>query len=889
LSTALLVGAALLLGGLPSVPIGGAHVARVPPPIPVPASSPPAPGRLAVPAPSAVIAAPYNLSGALSWSELSASSPGAPVGAGLAAIAPAGDALLFGGQTPTGLSNATLRYNESGNLWTSLTPSLAPSPRSDFGLAADPTGETVVLFGGVTNATTDAVSNATWVFSVAAGTWTNITSALAPAARENAALAVGDGVALLFGGWTQNASGGGETTYSGTWELNLTTDAWTHLAVASESGPGAVHGASMVFDSALGVFLLYGGCYPCSSDVWELGLSSPVWTHLASVGTAPPGRMDAAWVLDTDRQLVILFGGSDGTSFFNDTYLFDPVALRWTAVVSPTAPLARSRAAAGYLSVPGNDTLLLAGGTNGSTPFAGAWRFAPVANLTVLVANNSSYLRIAKATVELDHARPLLTNLSGAVAVSGVAATETVVNVSALGYVNASRALWIPTGANLTLWFNLTPRPSSTILVTITALNGTPLAGAYVNLTIAGKLFGGSPKLTNRSGMVVFLGVPPTRGNLSATLAGFHPGVTPINVLAGTTFPVGLALTPLVELSVRTLGDLPNGTIEPLELVSLSLDFGPGNLTGAGGWRNLTTTLIGPAQLHARVYGFNSLEKNLTLNYTGVVPLVLTLTALPFPTVTVQAFLSSGTGLGQFVRDAEVLVVSDTPLPTGPVNEVLATGLLGTVKFSPVPGNYSITVSAPGCATNRSTPPIFAHPSQTIYLPVGLTPLPLVAFHVLVRDIAGNQGPIAGALVELRYMNLNVATGNVTPTNVTFPTGARGWVNFSGLPQSTVYVIVSATGYLTNTSATYLQYGANVSRYVVWLTPIPPVAVTPQGLRIVPSNAGQIWAVFLLPIVAILGAIVYLTILRAPERPPIEERPRPKPAAAAPAPPPPPP
>jgi len=871
LAALLLVGLPTLSGGAPSVP------ARPGPTFLAPPANRPRAVPSGLPVPSAEVArasvapALYNLSRGWAWSPLDPTTPGASAGAGFAPMSPAGTGLLFGGEAVSGLSNATALYNETENSWTPVATSVAPSPRSDFAFGSDPGGTLAVLFGGITDAATGAVTNDTWVFSIATDSWTNLTSAVAPAARADAALAVDDGVAVLYGGWAPNASGIGEITYSDTWTLNLSTDLWSRDAHASGSGPGAVHGASMTYAPDLGEFLLFGGCYPCSSSVYYFDASTGSWSLEPSAGAIPTGRMDAVWQFDPASGLVVLFGGSDGTASFNDTFLFNTALFDWTELASAGAPSPRSRAAAACLDAPGNETVLLTGGSNGTAPIAGSWRLSPVANLTVQVANATSLLPIAKADVVVNGAAPVLTNATGIVS-EAVAATATNVTASALGYANASEERWLAPGADVTVVLNLPPVPASRVVVHTAAVNGSALPGTFVNLSVEGKLFQGSPGVTNASGNTTFVGVPSTRVEIAATHLGFHPMTVNVSVPSGVTFDFGLVLTPLLELSVRALGDLPNGTTVPLEFVSLSLNEGPANLTGLGGWRNFTTALLGLTTLHARLYGFQPIAEGLFLNFTGVVPIRLTLHAGPFPAVTVQAFLAGGTARGGFVEDAKVSVFAVTPLPIGPFHATYRAGPLGSVDFSPVPGNYSLSVSAPGCETNDSIPILDAQPGTPVYVPVGLTPLPLVDLHTRAVSADGGHAPIAGALVHLAFSALDVATGNVSPVNVSLTTPASGWANASDVPQSIVFVNVSAPGYITNLTSIYLAYGEAPVTLVVWLTPVPTGASTPVGLRIVPAGAGNVWALFLLPSLGILGAIVFLTVLRTPTRPGRDDR-----------------
>lgn len=830
---------------------------RPTPPAPVPRAARPS-----------VAPAEYNLSSGWAWSPLSSDAPDGWNGSGFLPLGTDGQALLFGGENATGLSDETLLYNESANRWTSLDPTRSPSPRGDFAFGADPNGSLVVLFGGVTNATTGTTANDTWTYSASSGAWTNVSGGAAPAPREEAAFAIGDGIGLLYGGWAENLPGLGETTYYDTWELNLSTFRWTRLGGTEPSGPGALEGASMIFDPVSGEFLLYGGCYPCSSAMWVFDPSYPVWSEVAEAGTAPPPRMDANWAFDPATDLAILFGGTNGTRSYNDTHFFNVVSRSWTPLTTLGAPSPRFQAAAAYLDVPGNETLLVVGG--GSAYYGvppGSWRLSPAANLTVAVSNLTSGLPVANASVSVGPRAVQRTNGAGYLNDTGVPATETVVQVSALGYSNASEALWMPPGANVSLAFLLVPIPSGTIVLTVRSTSGEPLAGAYVNLTIGGKPYYPGPRITNGSGTVLFAGVPVAWVTLAVTDTGYHRTNASEDVTAGAVLTVDLDLSPLLEISLQASGKLPNGTVVALEFVEVSLNFGPENLTGYGGWLNFTTLLQGVNVLHARLWGFAPVQENVTLNATGTLALRIRLVAEVFPTVTVQVFIAGGPSIGSFVENARVEVAAASPLPIGPFSETVRTGRLGSVTFSPLPGNYTITVSAPGCATNDTVPKVFADPGSPTYLPVGLTPLPSATLDIVVESSVGSHVPIPGALVNLSYFALDLTTGNTSPANLSLTADAFGWTNFSALPQSSLVITGSAPGFLTNRSASYISYGQTVARFTLWLTPRPTVAASPQGLRIVPEGANDVWALFLLPGLGLLGAVVYLSLLRAPSRP----------------------
>ena len=393
----------------------------------------------------------------MSWVSLEPPAPIAASGAGFAALPNSGEGLLFGGETMGGLVNNTTVYDEATNSWQSLSPIPAPSPRSDFALAADSTS--AVLFGGLVDLSTQATANDTWVYQYGSMSWTNVSKSVAPAPREDPAFAIDPtaGVALLYGGWAPNPGGTGETIYSDVWELNLGTDIWTRVAVTG-TGPGALRGASLVWQPALGVFLLFGGCYPCSSTVWSFAPTGTSWTEQAADGSVPSPRMGSVWVWDPAQGVDLLFGGTNGTTSFNDTYYYSPSDLVWTRASAGAAPPARWDSAADFLNATGNQTLLLSGGTDGGAPFADTWRLAAVADLLVQLTNKSSGLAIAYAIVDIGRSG-YVTNATGFINATALPATETTVSSSVPGYETRAVSEWLTPGAESSLTLALTPLP----------------------------------------------------------------------------------------------------------------------------------------------------------------------------------------------------------------------------------------------------------------------------------------------------------------------------------------------------------------------------------------------------------------------------------------------
>jgi hypothetical protein len=801
---------------------------------------------------SSSLAAP-NESHAYSWSPLTSSPTGGRIGAGLAALSSDSDAVLFGGITSTGLSSSTQLYNESLDRWAPLSLSPSPSARSDFGFASDPTTGTAVLFGGLTDLAKDQVTNSTWVFSFHTPAWTNVTNPLAPAPREDAAFAVDPGarIALLFGGWDQNFTGTGQIVYSDTWELDLTTDVWTHLAFPGSPSPGPVHGASLVWYPTGNEFLLFGGCYPCSAAVWAFHAATSSWSSVATGGTAPGPRMNAVWTFDPVQRVVVVFGGTNGTGALNDTFLFAPSSSQWTAAYSPASPPARARTAADYLSAPGNETLLMTGGTTGNSTLSDTWRFSPVSNLTIRVANLTSGLPIPNALVRLGNSSHGLTNASGYLELTFVPATKITLNASAPGYAILVRSLWVPPAADLTIWLNLTPVPPGSVIVRVTTTTSQPIAGADANISIEGALVADPPLLTNAAGYANYTDVSPFTANVSGWYPGYHTQNTTVSIPSGRAIIVTLELVPQVRVHAYVLGDLADGNVTPLQTVLIRINGTIAGMTDVGGRLNATSDALGPVPVTASVYGFEPGNLTVTLPFTGSVDANFTLTAEPFPLLTVQV---DDRVNGHGISDAYVNVTNVTPISTGLTHLVVLTNNTGGAGTTLPPGNYSITAWAIGFAQNSSAPVVQARPSHQIHLTIDLTPLPLATLDVLILDSATHR-PIPGANVSINR------TSNQTASS-------SGWTNFTQVPGGIYILTGKAAGYFTNSTVVVLQYGEVVPELVMNLTRVPPgpnpAGGPGAGLSLATNDPQTALPLLLLPIIVLLGAVIYLGLLRSP-------------------------
>ena len=310
--------------------------------------------------------------------------------------------VLVGGYTPQGSVGDTWEWD--GVQWRNLANS-GPSPRSSVGLAFDPVRGVSVLTGGVADSRT---SNEVWEWN---GTqWTQRPTSLSlatyghtltfdvskqcltqiggnannvflseltewsgsvwrnplastPGNRQYHAMAFDSirGVTVLFSG---SSSTNGTLFYADTWEFDGTR--WTQR---DASGPAPRQYATMAFDSARGVTVLYGGILrngTRSAETWEWNGSS--WTQ--RVVSGPGARDRHAMAFDSVRNVTVLFSGYRDGGWNSDTWEWN--GTEWTYRTN-SGPSPRIGHAMTFDSARGV-TLMLGGSVSG-TPNSEAWEW----------------------------------------------------------------------------------------------------------------------------------------------------------------------------------------------------------------------------------------------------------------------------------------------------------------------------------------------------------------------------------------------------------------------------------------------------------------------------------------------------------------------------------
>ncbi len=171
---------------------------------------------------------------------------------------------------------------------------------------------------------------------------------------------------MLFGG------GIGDALFDDTWVLNYETETWIELSLSTSPTPR--HSPVMVFDSNNEVIILFGGYNGTSParDTWVFNCTSEMWTDVTPE-ISPTERMSHAMVYDPVNEKVILFSGYglDGPEV-DDTWTYNYTTNTWEEMNSTVSPHARYGAAYVYDEV--NETMIIFGG-NSNGYFSDTWSY----------------------------------------------------------------------------------------------------------------------------------------------------------------------------------------------------------------------------------------------------------------------------------------------------------------------------------------------------------------------------------------------------------------------------------------------------------------------------------------------------------------------------------
>ena len=244
-------------------------------------------------------------------------------GHGLAYDATAGRVILFGGWGSGGYLNDTWAYDCATNSWTNRNPTNPPPARAYHALTYETTAGRVILFGG---SSSGGYLNDTWGYNYTTNAWIPYNPTNPPPARSGHAMVYDPaGKVMLFGGYN------GSVYLNDTWVYDYTTNSWTNRNPTNPPPAHAWH--ALAYDAFAGREILFGGFSSGGylNDTWAYSYPTNTWTN-RNPTNHPPARCVHALAYDATAGRVILFGGSIGGGYLNDTWAYNFTANSWNTL-----------------------------------------------------------------------------------------------------------------------------------------------------------------------------------------------------------------------------------------------------------------------------------------------------------------------------------------------------------------------------------------------------------------------------------------------------------------------------------------------------------------------------------------------------------------------------
>jgi len=276
---------------------------------------------------------------------------------------------LFGGANEEAVLSDLWFLNETQ--WEKVETDKTPSPRTFASMAYDRVNTRIVLFGGSKvlfgkTPDSDNLLNDTWVFED--NTWKKLITKNAPTPRAEATMVYDENrnKLLLFGGYT--IEGKKYIKLGDTWEFY--DNEW-HLV--SDKGPSKRHGISMSFDGESNEVILFGGSTvdkqygERKGETWRW--DGQKWNKLSI--EQPLGVFNATMTYDPHKEEFVRFGGWNGKSRINTTWVFKENS--WRILASDQSPSPRNHSNMVY-SIK-EQRIILFGGHDGKYVFGDTWEF----------------------------------------------------------------------------------------------------------------------------------------------------------------------------------------------------------------------------------------------------------------------------------------------------------------------------------------------------------------------------------------------------------------------------------------------------------------------------------------------------------------------------------
>jgi len=260
-----------------------------------------------------------------------------------------------------------------------MRTTIGPGQRSDFGMVYDDKKEIIILQGGFgrrsegNNHSTSGISQRspeqddTWAWD--GSSWKLLNIGSLSLVGHAMAYDRKTGQNMILGGWT------GSQRIKHTYVL--LDDKWMQTDAGNIFQAGGFQNHALAYDEKRKTVILFGGLtitipggQMALSDTWEW--TSSGWSELHVDGPDP--RWGHKMVYDQRMGVIVLFGGTNGTTYFDDTWLWEGHTGSWTKVSSRAYPSARCNHGMVYDAF-SRKVLIFGGLSAGKLPLNDLWEW----------------------------------------------------------------------------------------------------------------------------------------------------------------------------------------------------------------------------------------------------------------------------------------------------------------------------------------------------------------------------------------------------------------------------------------------------------------------------------------------------------------------------------
>ena len=323
----------------------------------------------------------YN-PGLNAWSYLPATLPNTPGAREFHTTVWTGTEMIVWGGDSTGggsLLNDGGRYSPAANAWVYLPGSLAATPVARRDHTAVWTGSRMLIWGG-SGASGDLQTGSS--YDPAGNAWTAINSAAGatPSARESHTAVWSGTEMIVWGGYSDTSAG----LLNDGARYNPTGNTWVAIPNSLAASPVTRFQHTAVWTGS--EMIIWGGLGAGANPLNDGGRYNPAanaWVYLSGTAVnSPPSARSGQAGIWTGSEMIV-WGGTDGTSYFNDGGRFNPALNSWAYLPGSLPNIPTPRTTPGVLWTGGE--MMVWGGQNATGPLGDGGRYNPGLNSWIAV------------------------------------------------------------------------------------------------------------------------------------------------------------------------------------------------------------------------------------------------------------------------------------------------------------------------------------------------------------------------------------------------------------------------------------------------------------------------------------------------------------------------